>query len=51
MCNKRNQTICNTTARYEIHAFKNKNKRKSLRDFFVYRFFFYIWLFVAANFL
>ena len=32
-----------------LHTFKNKMKRKSLRDIFVYHFLFYICLFVAAN--
>ena len=34
---------------YEVHTFKNKNKRKPLRDNFVYHFLFNICLFVAAN--
>ena len=34
---------------YEVHTFKNKNKRKLLRDIFVYHFLLYICLFVAAK--
>ena len=34
---------------YEVHTFKNKNKRKPLRAIFFYHFLFYICLFVAAN--
>ena len=49
MYNERNDSICYTTTTYEVHAFKNKNKRKSLRDIFVYHFLYYICLFVAAN--
>ena len=41
MCNERNQSIS--------YTFKNKNKRKSLRDIFLYHFLFYICLFVAAD--
>ena len=52
MCNERNHSICYTaTTTYEVYIFKNKNKRKLLRDIFVYHFLFYIYLFVAANFL
>ena len=51
MCNERNHSFCYTTTTYEVHTFKNKNKRKSLRDIFVYRFLFYICFFLAANFL
>ena len=40
-----------TTTTYEVHTFKNKIKRKSLRVIFVYHFFFYICLFGATNFL
>ena len=45
MCNERNSSnhsICYTTWTYEVHAFKNKNKRKSLRYIFVYHFIFYM---------
>ena len=35
----------------QIHTFKIKNKRKSLRDIFAYHFLFYICFFVAPNFL
>ena len=49
MCNERNHSICYTTTTYEVHTFKNKNERKTLRDIFVYHFLFYICLFVAAN--
>ena len=38
-----------TTATYEKNTFKNKNKRKSLRDDSIYHLPFYICLFVAAN--
>ena len=39
-----------TTTIYEVHTFKNKNKRKSLlRDIFVYHFLVYICLLVAAD--
>ena len=31
----------NTTT-YEVHTFKNNNKRKLLKDIFVYHFLFYI---------
>ena len=33
MCNERNNSICYTTASYEVHTFKKKNERKSLRGF------------------
>ena len=46
---EKSQYNCYTTTTYEVHAFKNGNKRKSLRDIFVYRFVFYICLFGAAN--
>ena len=42
MCNERNQSICYTKTRYEAHTFKNKNKRKSLRDDFVYHLLLYL---------
>ena len=42
MCNERNHNICYTTTTYEVHAFKNKIKRKSLRVIFVYRFLSYL---------
>ena len=42
MCNKIDQSICYTAITYEVYTFKNKNKRKSLRDIFVYHFLFYI---------
>ena len=38
-------SICYTTASYEVNIFKNKNKRKSLRDIFVYHFLFIFFLF------
>ena len=28
MCNEINHSVCYTTATYEVHTFKNKNKRK-----------------------
>ena len=37
MYNERNiekYSICYTTTTYEVHTFKNKNKRKLLRDMF-----------------
>ena len=42
-------SIWYTTATSEVHTFKSKNRRKSLRDIFVYHFLFYIYLFVATN--
>ena len=42
-------SICYTTTTYEVHAFKNKNKRKLFRDIFVDHFLFYTCLFVAEN--
>ena len=37
MCNERNHSICYATTTYEVHTFKNRNKRKSLlRDISVY---------------
>ena len=46
----RNHSIYYTTKTYELHAFKNKNKIKSLlRDIFVYHFPGYICSFEAAN--
>ena len=47
MCNERNHSICYTTTTYQVHTFKNKNKRKSLRNIFVYHFLFHICLFVV----
>ena len=38
-----------TTTTFEVHTFKNKKKRKSSRDIFIYHFLFYICLFVAVN--
>ena len=38
MYNERNHSVCYTTATYEVHNFKNRNKRKSLRDLFVFSF-------------
>ena len=38
MWNERNHSICYTATTYEVHTFKNKNKRKSLRDTFIYHF-------------
>ena len=35
-------TVC------ELHSFKDKNKRKLLREIFVYDFLFYICLFIGA---
>ena len=35
---ERNHSICYTATTYEVHTFKNKNKRKSLRDTFIYHF-------------
>ena len=49
MCNERNHSICYTTTTFGIHTFKNENKRKPLRDIFVYHFLFYIYLFVATD--
>ena len=51
MCNKRNHSICYTTTAYEVHTFKNKNKRKSLRDIFVYQFFCFISVFRSCKFI
>ena len=45
VCNERNYRISYTTATYEVHTFKNKNKRKSLRDIFVI-IFSYLYLFI-----
>ena len=42
MCNERNHSICYAATTYEVHTLKNKNKRKSLRDIFVYHFFSFI---------
>ena len=48
-CATREIAVCYTTTTYEVHAFKNKNKRKSLlRDIFVYNFIVCICLFVAV---
>ena len=48
-CATREITVCYTTTTYEVHAFKNKNKRKPLlRDIFVYNFIVYVCLFVAV---
>ena len=49
MCKDRNHSICYTITTYEVHTFKKKKKRKSVRDIFVYQFLFYICLFVAIN--
>ena len=49
LLNKRQELINFTTTSYEVHTFKNKNKRKSLRDIFVYHFLFYTYLFVATT--
>ena len=35
---RQNHSIYYTTRTYEVHILKNKNKRKSLRDIFVYNF-------------
>ena len=56
MPNARNRVICSTTTTCEVHTFKNKNKRKSVGEIFVYHFFlFYIecvnWSICAPNFL
>ena len=34
-------STCYLITTYEVHTFKNKNKRKSLRDIFVHHFLFY----------
>ena len=44
---RKKHSIWYTTAKSEVHTFKHKNRRKSLRDIFVYHFLFYIYLFVA----
>ena len=52
MGNERNHSICYTptTTTYEVHTFKNKNKKKPLlRDIHVYHFMVYIFLLKAAN--
>ena len=38
-----------TTATFEVHTFKNKNKKKSLGHIFVYHFAFYICLFAVPD--
>ena len=40
-------TVCYTKTSYELHTFKNKNKRNLLRDILVYHFVFYICLIVC----
>ena len=43
MCNERNHSICFTTTTYQVHTFKNKNKKNELlRDTFVYHFLVYL---------
>ena len=49
MRNERNHRIGYAATAYEAHTLKNENKIKSFEDIFVYHFFFYICLFVAAN--
>ena len=42
-------SICYTTAIYELHTFKNKNEIKLSREVFIYHFLFYICLLLAAD--
>ena len=49
MCNERNHSICYATTTNEVYTFKNKNKRKSLREIFAYHFLFCICLFLDTN--
>ena len=39
MCNEGHHNICYTTTTCDGHIFKNKNKKKSLRDIFLYHVF------------
>ena len=39
-----NHSICYNTTTYEVHTFKNENKRKWLRDIFVYLLLFYMFI-------
>ena len=44
-----NHSIYYNITIYEVHTFKNENKRKWLKHIFVYLLLFYICLFIAAN--
>ena len=50
MCHKRFHNICYTVTTYEVHTLKQKkDKKKTLKDIFVYHFLFYICLFLAVE--
>ena len=49
MCNEGDHNICYTTTTYEGHIFKNKNKKKSLRDIFLYHVFLLYLSILTAN--
>ena len=49
LCATREISICYTATTNEVYTFKNKNKRKSLREIFAYHFLFCICLFLDTN--
>ena len=44
MCNYKNYSTCYAMAAHEVHTLKNENKRKSLKDIFLYYFLFYMFI-------